>query len=52
MGYESYPEAFVQFMIRLANPGLFDTTTLSPQQQAVRESVENLFRLYIRRRKP
>ncbi|EER05000.1 hypothetical protein Pmar_PMAR012779, partial [Perkinsus marinus ATCC 50983] len=43
VGYESYPEAFVQFMIRLANPGLFDTTTLSPQQQAEEEALSQLY---------
>ncbi|KAF4737201.1 hypothetical protein FOZ63_028741 [Perkinsus olseni] len=30
VGYDSYPEAFVQYMIRMANPELFDTTTPSP----------------------
>ncbi|KAF4750980.1 hypothetical protein FOZ63_007444, partial [Perkinsus olseni] len=43
VGYESYPEAFVQYMIRMANPELFDTTTPSPQQQAEEEALSQMY---------
>ncbi|KAF4671932.1 hypothetical protein FOL47_001085 [Perkinsus chesapeaki] len=43
VGSDSYPEAFIQFMIRMANPELFTTTTMSPEQKAEEESLSKLY---------